>query len=639
MDYIAYKNYSKYSADQHHYLNNGEYSRDLINEWSKEFKMTIDANVFVQFSVYNKDVLESFAKKLKIHLYLQKNITILSNFKGLLPILEIVKQKSYSKNDWCWMIYVLFSDPNLFQPFLKGLSEPVQKLWEKLIWTKKMNTEEVKSLIGINPILTTTQKTSWGERTTSEPLDEYKALSFSGSYNYHLGVNSYTFSLLTPVRMLQRPYVEAPEESLLKSIPQPQNCTILESENLAIQDLPRVLAYHSQGNIKTVASGRPNAATSSKMRKTLSLQEFYTTDKELDSLRSHLLAHWIVYVPMKQINVGTPSLEIIKILHEKLRKNNVSPFAASTTRLKGLHHIEQYFNVQNDWYFEVFQNVEAGQWYDVANLQLHMILNEIEYEPTTQSYASSYLMYKAIVNYNGVDYEENTHVSSEFYDAMVLDNYVKCFLFMLSALGAVDVAYTQPEDTSEFGETFHSDFEGLYAFRLNALGAYLLGKNKSYETPIKEDATNLVFDETELIILGKAEDKLTDTLLLNYVQKAGANRYIVTAQSFLKDCKNPKQIKDKIALFKQTVGVKKLPDNWEDFFKLLQERAENIKIASDSYEVFELNKEDKELIRLIAQDKDFQKIVIKAEGFKVLIYKTKMAAFRSKLKEYGYLLK
>jgi hypothetical protein len=80
----------------------------------------------------------------------------------------------------------------------------------------------------------------------------------------------------------------------------------------------------------------------------------------------------------------------------------------------------------------------------------------------------------------------------------------------------------------------------LYAFRLNAFGAHLLGKNTNYEAPVNEDATNLVFDENELIILGKVEDKLTDTLLLNYVRKAGASRYIVTPQSFLKDCKNPK---------------------------------------------------------------------------------------------------
>jgi hypothetical protein len=166
-----------------------------------------------------------------------------------------------------------------------------------------------------------------------------------------------------------------------------------------------------------------------------------------------------------------------------------------------------------------------------------------------------------------------------------------------------------------------------------------MGKSQHYEAPISEDSTTLFFDENELIILGKAEDKLTDTLLLNYVQKAGANRYIATAQSFLKDCKNPKQLKDKIALFKQTIGKSKLPDNWETFFETLNNRATHVTMVSDSYEIFQLNPEDKDLIRLIAQDKDFQKIVLKVEGFKVLLPKDKVASFRSKLREYGYLLK
>jgi hypothetical protein len=92
-------------------------------------------------------------------------------------------------------------------------------------------------------------------------------------------------------------------------------------------------------------------------------------------------------------------------------------------------------------------------------------------------------------------------------------------------------------------------------------------------------------------------------------------------------------------LLKQTVGIKKLPDNWEAFFQLLQQRAESINNVTETYDIFELDKEDKELIRLIAQDRDFQKIVIKAEGFRVIVYKDKVSAFRTKLREYGYLLK
>jgi hypothetical protein len=61
-------------------------------------------------------------------------------------------------------------------------------------------------------------------------------------------------------------------------------------------------------------------------------------------------------------------------------------------------------------------------------------------------------MYKIKVNYNGTDYDENTHIDSSNYDEMVLDNYMKGFLFMLATFGALDVAYVKP-DTIEFGKT------------------------------------------------------------------------------------------------------------------------------------------------------------------------------------------
>ncbi len=637
MDYIAYKNFLDESIKKHHYLRRGEFSAKLIKEWADYFEMPIDNTIFLHFNRHNKEELENLGKKIKLHLFLQNNTQLFSkDIIGKFPIREIVEQKTFIRADWCFMIYLAFVNHKIGLAFIAQLPEAIKELWEKLVWTKSLSAEQVEAITNVNPVI----KIPDARTTKSVVHQDYLGFAVESRSNYYNEDSIFYFLLPAIVRQMQQAYVAVPKESVLKPIASvSEQYTIFNAESVALQDIPRVLAYHSQGNIKILSTGRPNAATGNKMRKTVALEEFYAGDKELEALRSHFLAHWIVYVPMKQISIGSPVVEIVKALHERLQLNHISPFAASITQLKGFTHLNQYLTINNQWYEKVFNQIESNQWYSIKNLRDNVRFQDVNYQPASATEARNYLTYKGKgINYSGQEYDVDISVKGDNYQKMVLDNYVNGFVFMLATLGAVDIAYTKP-DTTTFGETFFSDFEGLYAFRLNALGAYLLGKNKSYEAPIKEDATNLVFDENELIILGKAEDKLTDTLLLNYVQKAGANRYIVTAQSFLKDCKNPKQIKDKIALFKQTVGVKKLPDNWEDFFKILQERAENIKIASDSYEVFELNKEDKELIRLIAQDKDFQKIVVKAEGFKVLIPKPKMAAFRSKLREYGYLLK
>ena len=633
MNFETYKHLTKNLALNYPRLRNGEYSPPYVKDLAKGLKMDIDADTFALLTPVNKDILELFAKKLRLQGIINDNLSFVQKKCPELPIEVIANQKVFTKMDWSLIIYIVFYEPILFSAAIKQLPEKIQKLWNALVWSKEFSPSQVQDVTGEYPLRNLGKSKSYSSKDDIEVLVEYKPFASEDTHYYQN--STFTFSLPLMVRAMQKPYIDAPKESQFYPINLlPQNLTVFENEILAIQDISRVLAYHSQGNIKTTTSGKPNISTVNKMRKALSLKEFYEGEKELETLRAHCLGNLILYVPMKQVSVGTAQIEILKTIVSKLEKNQIRTLSMTLPKLKGVHKLEEYTDtLKTEALCSVFKQLELTQWYTTKNLEQVLFYQDANYLPSSKRIVGEYVYFTE----NDERYSSNTYLNGDNYQKMYVEGYLKGSIFLFASLGIFDLAFTKP-DTEEFGKTFFSDWEGLYAFRITPLGAYLLGKTKEYEAPINEDSTELFFDENELIILGKSDDKLTDTLLLNYVQKAGASRYIVTSQSFLKDCKTPKQIKDKIALFKQTVGKSKLPNNWETFFDLLQERSNNV-VKTDDFQVFQLNATDKELIRLIAQEKSFQNIVFKAEGYKILVANDKVTSFRSKLKDWGYLLK
>ena len=629
----AYKNLVKTITLNYPRLRAGEYSAPFATNLSKVFKMPIDAETFSLVSLANKDYLESWGKKLNLIEIIDNNLSFVEKKCGDLPIEDIIKQKIFTKLDWAFIFYLVFSEPTLSNEVTKKLPEKIQKLWAAMVWSAELSPMQVEEITGEYPILNLGRSTNYYAKDILQISPDYKTFATEFSdYNHN---STFTFSLPAMVRMLQKPYFDAPKEVTFQPIAElGSELTIFESELLAIQDIARVLAYRSQDNIKTTTTGKATVSTLNKMRKMLSIQEYYEDDKELESLRAHCLGNLILYVPMKQVSVGTAQVDILKSIVQRFERNQLRTLSMVLTDVKGATKFEENYNVlKTSVLHDVFKELEVSEWFTVKNLEKYLYYHELDYLPANKNGVANYLYYQK----QNDNYSYHEYVSGDNHQKMYVDAYLKGTIFLLASIGIFDMAYTKP-DTATFGETYFTSWEGLYAFRMTALGAYLLGKTSTYKIAANADSTELFFDENELIILGKSDDRLTDTLLLNYVQKAGTSRYIVTSQTFLKDCKNPKQIKDKIALFKQTVGKSKLPDNWESFFDLLQERSNNI-VKADNFQVFQLNASDKELIRLIAQEKSFQNIVFKAEGYKILVANDKVTSFRNKLKEWGYLLK
>ncbi len=131
----------------------------------------------------------------------------------------------------------------------------------------------------------------------------------------------------------------------------------------------------------------------------------------------------------------------------------------------------------------------VGRWVAFDDLLRYMmaesLLPQIERSEPSALYLGPYLEY-GWLGYNEVRYWD-----------VVTGSYLRALLWEYAAtLGMVDIAYTRPEDTPHsFGEVYGlegldtdylSRYDGLMAFRLTNLGAYLLGLTTSYTPPVEE---------------------------------------------------------------------------------------------------------------------------------------------------------
>jgi hypothetical protein len=202
-------------------------------------------------------------------------------------------------------------------------------------------------------------------------------------------------------------------------------------------------------------------------------------------------------------------------------------------------------------------------------------------------------------------------------------------------MGLMEIAY-DGVDTEEFPITFSSEYDNLRYMRLTPLGAYILGLSDHY-TPTHEHTKNkMTLQEDSLMILTEGDIAVHELTLAKFAEKAGGNRFKVTASLFLKDCHSHESIGNKITLFRQIVR-EKLPAFWETQFQTWLSNA--VKLQEDiTTKLFKIPANDKNLQRIIVTDDVLKKIILKAEKFYILVPSSKVSIFKSRMKELGYVI-
>jgi hypothetical protein len=551
-----------------------------------------------------------------------------------------ISKGAMSKTDMAIICALPFVSKKCYEAFLKILDPDVRKVWEELIWTKHLNSEEIKRKFGIE--ITRQKEIKRGRvghiSKQVELRDEFGVFLDLGSHFYYsFQQREYTFCLPLNLRRILLEYHDLPAEAHFTPLEKPApKLLIYESgERDIMLELPRLLTYKGQGQINYTAKKRPSLTSLPKMQRSLNLREFFpnTSHKKLKTLRTYLLAGLLTHVSGRA-SAAEAHAQIKQIFLGPYVKN-AHTAALALCDLKGLGQVEDYYIAKKESeLFALLGELPAGRWVSMDNIRQYMKYRLYEIAPVTEHLARNYL-YLPDEEVQIDRYFDRNYITPGMYDDAITQPYLKASFFIFAAFGLCDLAYSEP-DMEDLGKSVYSSWDGLAYVRRTPLGDYVCGGSKDYDASSLAGAARITLSPDTLLIAGAEDDAGVAGVLEPYAESMGGNRFRTDAQIFLKNIRSKKELESKIILFKQLVGAA-LPPNWEAFFQDIIHKIDPFELAPDMT-LLKIPPDNKELIRLMAQDPVVKTLIIKAEGYLVLVPKGNFAPLKRRLQEFGYLV-
>lgn len=233
--------------------------------------------------------------------------------------------------------------------------------------------------------------------------------------------------------------------------------------------------------------------------------------------------------------------------------------------------------------------------------------------------------------YNHVGWE---HLEGRFARAFLLE--------YAATLGIIDVALVEPWDAlNDLSNLWGADemsclsrYDGLWAIRLTALGAWVLGKTDAYEPSFKDDVTLRVLPNME-ITLFSPETISSDTLFLDrFCKKVSDRVWRIELEKVLRAVEDGIDIQS-IITFLTERNPQDLPQAVAAFFEDARNRTQRLR---DMGAARLIGCSDRALALLIANDSELGKICLLAGDDCVVVTTDKERMFRKKLRQLGYAL-
>lgn len=544
-------------------------------------------------------------------------------------------KKSINKSELLKLCAQFYYHEAMVIDYFNSLSPISKTILEKATWRKQLNRGELEEiagktvLIGREPV-----NPGWYSTPSIELIPEFKEwasfITMSSDYGYResLEKSLKRASLFLSLPPLQRQilslHLPKPKGYYLEASGEPLDSQyIFNVETDIFRELPMIISYYLQGNVKYSQKGYPNTASARKMSRTLKLKEFQ--DKEDIPLRGLMMAG-LFSDNFKAKSIVDSPLDIIKFLFAKdFNKQPVAPYLL--THLKGLNYFTEadFEDDTTPEILRVMSRLPLGQWVTFENFLTYLQSHFIKTSPLTLWKVLNKLTAQSAKT-NGIEISLNLENISNY----VEQPYVAGHLYLLASFGLIELAINT-KSTLDF-----SPYDGLSAFRLTGFGAFIFGLTDDYTALQNDNKTKLLFDENSTIIRIEGNIELGDTMLANYATKVSGNRYQFSPGKFLKECQSTNDVQNKIVLFKQTVQ-QKLPAFWENYLQKLIDNSKVIKRQSKLH-IYNIPAENKDLQRLVAQDEVLRSVVIKAEKFYLLIPDIHFSVFVNRMKELGYIL-
>ncbi len=572
--------------------------------------------------------------------FVQKNMTLLMQEDVPDKIILIGTYNSWTKRDLALFVTLPYLNKNLFDAFKAILPKQVAQLLDELVWEEKMTQTEIETSLGFKVYEASKSGYSGYKQVVVKQI--FKFFRYVNIHRYSsLKTPDYTLYIEPSVRRIITIYYDVPTGSKLNPVTEtPAVSHIYDRGEIDIMlEMPRLLAYSQQGNIKTSAKGKPQVSSLGKMQRKLNLAEFYPGEdqKLLGLMRTNLVAGLIS--TMGAASSTSDHNILIKTLIQSYYANSYTSVYKLLTYLKGTAYAETYYVEKVEPHFvHLLSELPENGWVSVENLLKYLKFNFVDIRPIKSYTARNKLFYEyeAVVQYERYAYTEQKHyIDNERYDRAITIPTLKGTLYLFAAFGLLDIAYEEV-DAATIGKTCDSPYDGLKYVRLNSLGAYVSGQRTRYDAPAEIRHSKIELSSDSLTIISDKDDATAAVVLEPYTEKVTPNRFKTDFSIFLKGISGKKELSDKIKLFKQSV-TDELPANWTTFFDQLHQKIDPLEKIS-SIIVYKIPADNPALIKLIARDTKLKNLCYKAEGYHILIEKKKLTQFKTRLQEFGYLM-
>ena len=296
----------------------------------------------------------------------------------------------------------------------------------------------------------------------------------------------------------------------------------------------------------------------------------------------------------------------------------VFPFPFSATRNKYIANFRKEI-------VTIIKMLDGNNWINIEYIVEQIPLNLTTLEKITNKYRYSYQV-------------SNSSYNSMKYLKTVIRYFVKGFISILYRFGLCDIAQTKEigyfvEDLPMIQSSYNMrEFGTLEYFKLTDLGKYVFGFQEEY---ISKDSYNLLLSGYSLEISVENESNLSELFLVNIATKIGQNKYKTDIKTFTQKMSSHKEFIHIKEAFLDKTDI--IPQNWLDFFSLLERRIEALNQVTNSAILIKIPN-DKEIIELIATNQKLKQKIIKADNLHIVVLKENLQVVKAIFKELGIII-
>lgn len=552
----------------------------------------------------------------------------------------VLTKETTFKSDWI-AFYSIMSHPNNYHILLDQLSERELALLRAVLLNQVVNNEEANSILGTECFQK--EEGYWSNRYK---LNKNLKVCFNEAYakglkqekygSYHITVPYVIAYEETYQRLLPILFPELKEMTLIEDLPQEDSAslTIYSGEANIFTLLPMLSSLYESKQIE-MGKSKVTASTIKKAAKILQPNEFFKNDdKGTECIAANFLINsYCLYRSTHKYKKDSEKNEdLIKDI--LFCNNHQSPILIPIL----LPHISGFRKIQ----------LEYGRGnYLFTDIQTALLtLDEYGWIPINKLCFRARTFGRESIRHfvllSSYEFDKMTLVNNFYNTEVFIDGIlreityplVKSYLFMMAALGLVEIAY---KEVRHFTDKATSCFDGLKYVRLTNLGKYALGLNKEYVRTKQKDIKYFELDKESLIVKSLAEVNPYESILTSMGKAISKKMYKLSYETFLDGCASKSDITNKIQLFHDYICPNP-PVNWEQFFKDMEDKCKLMKAPQKKYSLLQIPSDRKDLQRILLSDPEIRKYSIKAEGYILLVETNNKNKVVEALKKYGYLL-